>query len=324
MYVFGLSQPHSLKIARPCLLTWIFFLLVGGARIPLQSGTFFQKSIDYTVPTKVGVSCILNQFSEVDLLLRQTDEVLSNDTSLKLVMWSETAVNYQWDLLPRSQKLAQKYSVYLAITYALVLNDTDSPNEKNMLTLIGPQGDILFEYQKAHPVVLGVEENVIPGPKVIGLAATTEFGVVGGAICFDFDFPLYITQASREKVDVMLQPSWTWGPLGAWHAHMDRVRAIENGFTLIRCSSGGTSGVYSPFGEALVSSQDSRTGGFSAYVPLGSRQFTFYGVFGNTFAWFCVVFSVLYMCLLLPPCSYFCLSHLAFFLPDKVGVRFLR
>lgn len=42
---------------------------------------------------------------------------------------------------------------------------------------------------------------------------TPEFGRVGAAICFDFNFPSFMLQASKNKIDLMLQASWTWGKL---------------------------------------------------------------------------------------------------------------
>ena len=41
----------------------------------------------------------------------------------------------------------------------------------------------------------------------------------------------------------MLQPSWTWGAILSRHMEGDAVRAVENGFSMLRCSSQGESGV---------------------------------------------------------------------------------
>jgi hypothetical protein len=60
------------------------------------------------------------------------------------------------------------------------------------------------------------------------------------------DFPSWVRGAGWDKVDVFLQPSWTWGPIGPLHAYDNAYRAVENGFQLLRCSSGGLSGAISP------------------------------------------------------------------------------
>ena len=47
------------------------------------------------------------------------------------------------------------------------------------------------------------------------------------------------------QVDLVLQPSWTWGAILSRHMEGDAVRAVENGFSMLRCSSQGESGVVS-------------------------------------------------------------------------------
>ncbi len=39
----------------------------------------------------------------------------------------------------------------------------------------------------------------------------------------------------------MLQPSWMWNAIASRHFNGDAVRAIENGYNLLRCSSEGES-----------------------------------------------------------------------------------
>lgn len=49
--------------------------------------------------------------------------------------------------------------------------------------------------------------------------ADTALGRLGGGICFDYDFPQYTRHAghAQRRVDLMLQPSWTWGSMGRYH-----------------------------------------------------------------------------------------------------------
>lgn len=70
----------------------------------------------------------------------------------------------------------------------------------------------------------------------------------------------YVTQYARltflktcglSRVDIMVQPSWTWGPVGPLEFDTDSFRAVENGFTMLRCSSVGVSGVVTPFYRVL-------------------------------------------------------------------------
>lgn len=50
----------------------------------------------------------------------------------------------------------------------------------------------------------------------------------------------------------MLQPAWTWGPIAEYLFYGDAYRAVENGFTLFRCGSGGYSGVFDTRSGAAV------------------------------------------------------------------------
>ena len=46
--------------------------------------------------------------------------------------------------------------------------------------------------------------------------------------------PTHTCQAGHQGVDILLQPSWTWGLVGPRHWAGDALRAVENGFTLFR------------------------------------------------------------------------------------------
>lgn len=101
-------------------------------------------------------------------------------------------------------------------------------------------------------------------------------GKLGGAICFDMDFPSYLRQAGAAGVNVLLQPSNTWGPIGAYHFRENALRAVENGFTHVRCSSGGYSGAATPFYSFVhhIATLDYSTVAFA--VPLREPLWTPY------------------------------------------------
>lgn len=65
---------------------------------------------------------------------------------------------------------------------------------------------------------------------------TAPFGTLAGGICYDFDFPDFVSHAAwaNRNVSILLQPSWTWGPIGERHFAVDALRAVENGATLFR------------------------------------------------------------------------------------------
>ncbi len=129
--------------------------------------------------------------------------------------------------------------------------------------------------------MLGVEDYVQPGSVTPPVVATS-LGPVGVGICFDFDFPETIRLNSR-GASLMLQPGWDWSTIGILHVRMGAMRAVENGFTLRRCSSGGVSGVCPPYGssafETVFGTVEERnssrsTAAYTSYVPLLPRVAT--------------------------------------------------
>ncbi|EFJ53082.1 hypothetical protein VOLCADRAFT_127377 [Volvox carteri f. nagariensis] len=153
----------------------------------------------------------------------------------------------------------------------------------NNFVLLGPNGTTLWSYRKAFPVPI-LEARVVPGPRHLPTAASP-YGTLGGAICFDMDRPQFVRQAGVAGVDLLLQPSWTWGAVGPRHFASDALRAVENGFTTFRCSSDGVSGVVSPHGAArqylLTGTRDLLT----LTLPLQPRVRTPYVAVGWLLEW---------------------------------------
>ena len=189
-------------------------------------------------------------------------------------------------LIKRTQEFAVANHVYLGITYALM-----APL-KNKFVFVTKQGEIGIDYNKAHPVP-GVELQEA-GPNVLQYVDTEEFGRIGAGICFDYNFADFIGQASTHHVDLMLQPSWTWGPIGTHHGQGNVLRAVENGFTLFRCVSQGVSGIYEPtlnglFNQKVASLNDQH---YLFYLPLQKRIGTLYGYIGDAFSYICAVVTI--------------------------------
>ncbi|CAI5505165.1 unnamed protein product [Closterium sp. Naga37s-1] len=136
----------------------------------------------------------------------------------------------------------------------------------NSFALIAPSGAPILRYNKSHPVP-SVESNVLAGSGTLPVV-DTPLGRLSVAICFDLQFPALISQAGRQGVDILLQPSWTWGAIGHVTLQTDAVRAAENGLTLLRCSSIGVSGVVSPYYRTLDAQEGLDTGLLTMVLPL--------------------------------------------------------
>ncbi|CAI5505167.1 unnamed protein product [Closterium sp. Naga37s-1] len=133
----------------------------------------------------------------------------------------------------------------------------------NTFVLIDPSGAPILRYNKTH-LFPSVEDDVLPGSGSLPVV-DTELGRMSVAVCLDMQFPALIRQAGRQGyvrvcakpclvfllhvvnlVDILLEPSWSWGATGHLLSDGDAVRAAENGLTLLRCCSVGVSGVVSP------------------------------------------------------------------------------
>ncbi len=92
---------------------------------------------------------------------------------------------------------------------------------------------------------------------------------IGGAICYDFDYP-YIAKAFGKLNDNILTISPSdWRRIDPLHTRMAAFRAIEKGNSILRSTRFGLSAAINPYGEmtAQQSSFDSRNKIMRAELP---------------------------------------------------------
>jgi apolipoprotein N-acyltransferase len=158
-----------------------------------------------------------------------------------------------------------------------------------------------------------IEDDVKAGPPVLPTYYDSEYDLTfGGGICFDLDFSQYIRQAGVKKVNIMLQPSWTWNAISSRHFNGDAVRAIENGFNLLRCSSEGESGTIGTAGRVNTrqftgsgtKNADSTTNDVPIsifFLPLAARVDTMFTAVGFIFEYLLMIAAiVIYISIIIP------------------------
>jgi apolipoprotein N-acyltransferase len=188
-------------------------------------------------------------------------------------VWNEIATVIQPAEEPaftaRATTLAVELGVDLVLAYA-VLEQSDPVLFDNKYLFISDTGEVLDEYQKHHPV---------PGePSIRGTAPLKmlkrPYGVVGGAICYDYDFPSLAREHARSAVDIVVLPSSDWRGIDPIHTYMARTRAIEGGFALVRAVRWAPSGVFDALGtpRGWMTAIDDNDGVLLAQVPVGQRQ----------------------------------------------------
>ncbi|GAA1016290.1 apolipoprotein N-acyltransferase [Acrocarpospora pleiomorpha] len=170
------------------------------------------------------------------------------------------------------------------VNAGLIVITSTSPYMRNETVLVDPTGHARWTYEKARPVP-GMDP-IDPGNGRVP-TADTPFGRLANVICFDADFPALMRQAA--DVDLMLVPSNDWYGFGTAHTEKAAIRAVENGYSLIRQASNGLAAVFDPRGRMLTSAdyftvtQQTMT----AYVPVAGSP-TPYARIGDVFAWLCL------------------------------------
>lgn len=228
-----------------------------------------------------------------DLLSRAEREMQSG---ARIMFWGEAnAILFKKEeaaFLARGQEMAAKYHAYLGMALG-VLNSGKTRPVENKLVLIQPNGQVAWEYNKAHPV---------PGPEaalqVLGdgklRELNTPYGRLSSIICYDGDFPQLLAQAGTLGADVVIDPSNDWRAIAPWHTQMASFRAIEQGFNLIRHTSQGLSAAFDYQGRRIAAMDDYQTAdqAMVSYVPTRGVR-TIYSRLGDWFAWFCLLGLVL-------------------------------
>jgi apolipoprotein N-acyltransferase len=206
-----------------------------------------------------------------------------------LIAWSETAGRTlktdEETFLARGQDIAREMGVHLLLAYG-TWTPGGTPPLENKVVAIHPGGTIAWHYHKARPIV-GPESPFIDAGAGDLLFLDTPHGRVGAVICHDLDFPDFIRQAGRGSVDILVAPSADWDDIASMHARMAVLRAVENGFTLLRPTSTGLSIATDATGRVLAAQPDGPTE-MIATIP-GAGRATWYARVGDVFAQLCVV-----------------------------------
>jgi len=223
-----------------------------------------------------------------DLLSRTEREAIAG---ARIVIWGETngfvLKDDEDQLIQRGIELARDREIYLGMGLATWNSERSSPLE-NKIVLITPDGEVAWESYKAIPVP-GSEAEMSARDDGRIRMIESPYGRLSSAICFDMDFPGLLKQAGRLHTDVMLVPSNDWKAIDPWHSEMARFRAIEQGFNLVRHTSGGLS-IATDYQGRVLSRMDHYTTAervMISEVPTRGVN-TIYSWIGDLFSWVCI------------------------------------
>ena len=180
--------------------------------------------------------------------------------------------------------MAKEKGIYLGVTLGTLSRDFPRQYGQNKVIWIDPQGQTIAEYQKTK-LVPG--EPFLPGDGVLAWF-DTPYGRIASPICYDMDFPIFIQQAGRAQVDLVLDPAGDWKGITPMHSHMAALRAIEQGFSLVKSTIFGLSAAYDYQGRTLSAADFFHSADpiMISDVPT-EGVVTLYTRVGDAFAWAC-------------------------------------
>lgn len=227
----------------------------------------------------------------IKAIFERTEEAAN--AGAKIIVWNEAA----FYLLPELEKnwkdsislLAKELSVGITASYVVPFTEPLFHYE-NKFVLFDPNGEILNEYLKHEPVP---GEPAIRGSEKI--ITTNIFGTnIGGAICYDYDFPYLARENMQAGVDIVSLPSSDWRGIDPIHTQMASFRAIEQGHSIIRSTRFGLSAVIGPYGNMIsqMSSFDKNDKILIANIPLKGIK-TIYSMIGDIFVYANIGFLII-------------------------------
>jgi apolipoprotein N-acyltransferase len=232
---------------------------------------------------------ITSPFTEtVSEIEKLTKEAATNKA--KIVSFQEFALTiYQEEeskLREQFKRIAKENNIYLSIAYAYFVKEGKGENKH---LFINNYGEIIIDYTKRYLLGIGElgETGVYKKGAEIIQTADTPYGKIGVSICRDMNFSSYIRQAAKKKVDIMFNPSYDW-PKSNNPAYS--LRAIENGFSLVRPTYNGITYAEDYSGDILaqMDSDVTKDGILYADVPIKGTK-TIYSVIGDLLGWLCVL-----------------------------------
>lgn len=165
------------------------------------------------------------------------------------------------------------------------------------------------EYIPMRDIVLAVlpvlgEINMLDRSLVPGDESSVWQGdgvMFGYLICFDSIYDSLARESVRNGAEIIMistNDSWFGDSVGTrMHSAQAKLRAVENGRSVVRAANTGISSVITPDGETLALIPADEEGQICVNVPV-SDNMTLYTKIGNLFAYICIIFGFFCMFLL--------------------------
>jgi apolipoprotein N-acyltransferase len=281
--VHVMEKFNQLKKLKSALLLYLVVLvcviLYGEVKmhvLNIQRGTVRVAGIIHDFEFNKSVKDNIIEFKNY---ARTTEKEIFNDSKkcaragAKIIFWQETALlifkEDEDSLLSRAKEFAEQQKIFLGISLLSITHSFPNEPGENKILWFTPDGKESFHYLKAYPTP---SENIISGDKVIK-TMETDWARLSSAICFDLDFPSYVSKFAKMKINLLTVPANDWREITPYHASIALFRAIENGFSVVRVTGKGLSVAYDSNGKQIASSNyfTNQNRSFIAEVPIGNN-----------------------------------------------------
>jgi apolipoprotein N-acyltransferase len=304
IYWFNISITEILRTKKlhyhtthlPAGLLFVF-LLYGSLRIDFVKSKSSEMVLVAAIGTDSEVSGLplpdetTNNGFKIKLLERTK---IAAEQGAKLISWNEAAIVIQKEdeksLQDTIKAVAKNGKISLIAAY-IVPQSTDPLRLENKFIAVNSKGEIEFQYLKHQPVP---GEPSIKGTEPFRIM--TDNGLnIGGALCYDFDYPYIAKAYGKLGANIVAVPSSDWRGIDPLHTKMASFRAIEQGYSILRSTRFGLSASINPLGEmtAQQSSFDKNSKIMTGELPI-KRFTTLYSIIGDAFVYVCIGFLALF------------------------------
>ena len=189
-------------------------------------------------------------------------------------------------LIAKACTLSRTKNIYFGLSLLTVTKEFPKKPGEAKIVWINPLGNMIWDFNKAYPTP---SDPIIAGDKQIK-SFDTPYGKISSVICFDMDFPSFINKAGKENIDIMLVPANDWKGITPLHANMSKLRTIENGFSMVRCTGRGLSIATDYLGKTLCELDYYKTKEqiMISDIPIKGAK-TIYAKMGDWFVWLCII-----------------------------------
>jgi apolipoprotein N-acyltransferase len=257
------TPPHALAAAPPMVagVRWlgvyglslvIWLIAAAGAFRPLAYAAFLALPVGWLLlPSDADpdrrVWLLQTETGSVEQLIAAVPEGKADLAVLPEYAYSRSPESV---LSGRNSPAALARKISGPVVFGAVEGTYGQMPFSNVAAVVGPEGELLGTFPKQRPVPLMMDGT--PGDR--RPVFPVDEGVLGVAVCYDFDAPAVAASLVHSGATVLVAPTMdamSWGRVQhEHHALLFRLRAVENDRWLVRASSSGRSEVISPRGVA--------------------------------------------------------------------------